>query len=90
VAGALHFEDATVGCAGCHSGPRYSDDVRTGGPFVTATLLGIGRRGASMHDGCGQTLDARFDPDLAGDDHGRTGHLTSDALGELTADLSTL
>ncbi len=95
VAGGVIFEDATVGCAGCHSGPRYADDlhydVGTGGEFVTPTLLGIGRRGSLMHDGCGETLADRFEPGCGGGEaHGRTAHLTEGELDDLIAYLETL
>jgi hypothetical protein len=58
------FFDATVGCATCHSGPSYADnlkhDVGTGGAFVTPALTGVGLRAPLMHDGCASTLRERF------------------------------
>ncbi len=95
VAGELVFADATVGCAGCHSGPRLTDDrmydVGTGGLFSTPTLLGIGRRGSMMHDGCGADLRDRFDASCGGGDaHGRTSHLSATELDDLIAYLASL
>ncbi|MEZ4435974.1 MAG: hypothetical protein R3F65_26555 [bacterium] len=95
IAGAAVFADPMVGCAACHSGPRLSDgaryDVGTGGAFETATLLGIGRRGSLMHDGCGLSLADRFDEGCGGgDDHGRTSHLSATELADLVAYLATL
>lgn len=94
-AGEVVFGDAVVGCAVCHSGARLSDglrhDVGSGGFFETATLLGVGRRGALMHDGCGETLADRFDAACGGgDDHGRTSHLSAEELADLVAYLATL
>jgi hypothetical protein len=95
MAGEVVFGDAVVGCAVCHSGHRLSDglrhDVGSGGVFETATLLGVGRRGALMHDGCGETLADRFDAACGGgDDHGRTSHLSAEELADLVAYLATL
>ncbi len=95
IAGEVLFADPTVGCTACHGGPRLTDDavydVGTGGAFVTPTLLGIGRRGSLMHDGCGVALTDRFDPTCGGGDaHGRTSHLSASEIRDLTAYLSTL
>lgn len=94
VAGEVVFENPTVGCAGCHSGPRYSDgrryDVGTGEPLETATLLGIGRRAKLMHDGCATELSGRFDPVCGGNRHGRVSHLSLTQMRDLMAFLRTL
>ncbi len=94
IAGQLVFEDPTVGCAGCHAGPRYSDgrryDVGAGEPLETATLIGIGRRAKLMHDGCADTLEGRFDPSCGGRDHGRVNHLSTAQMSNLLAFLRTL
>ncbi len=94
IAGELVFETASVGCAGCHSGPRYSDgrryDVGTGEPLETATLIGVGRRAKLMHDGCADDLAGRFDPLCGGRDHGRVSHLSVVQMRDLLAFLRTL
>lgn len=94
VAGELVFENPTVGCAGCHSGPRYSDgrayDVGTGEPLETPTLLGIGRRAKLMHDGCADDLAGRFDPVCGGNSHGRVSHLSVTQMRDMLAFLRTL
>lgn len=94
VAGHLVFNNPTVGCAGCHNGPRYSDgqayDVGTGEVLETATLVGIGRRATLMHDGCATELAGRFDPVCGGDRHGRVNHLSVNQMRDLMAFLRTL
>ena len=95
IAGRDIFNDPVVGCATCHTGPRFADglryDVGTGGRFETATLVGVGRRGVYMHDGCGVTLEDRFDPDCGGGEaHGQTAHLDDGQLADLIAYLRTL
>jgi mono/diheme cytochrome c family protein len=90
------FADPAVGCADCHSGPRYSDgdraDVGTGGIFEVPTLLGVGARLPVMHNGCAETLQQRFtDPVCGGGDlHGVTSNLDDDDIGALVAFLRTL
>lgn len=95
IAGRDIFNDPVVGCAGCHTGPRLADglrhDVGTGGRFETATLIGVGRLGTYLHDGCGATLEDRFDPECGGGEaHGRTAHLDDGQLADLIAYLRTL
>lgn len=91
------FTDAAVGCAGCHTGPQFSDFtlhvVREGGdPTKTPSLLGVGTRAPYMHDGCAPTLIDRFiDPACGGGDrHGRTSHLDDAQIAALVAYLQTL
>ena len=61
--GAL-FESMDIGCSGCHSGPRLTDNstrlVGTGGAFQVPSLLGLAARAPYMHDGCAKTLRDRF------------------------------
>jgi hypothetical protein len=67
---------AAAGCDGCHTGPWLTDglehDVGTGEALQTPSLVGLGARGPWMHDGCADTLAARFDPACGGDRHGAT------------------
>ena len=70
------FERADVGCATCHSGPKYTNnktvDVGTGGSFQVPPLVGVGWRTPLMHDGCAATIADRFDR-CATAGHGSTG-----------------
>jgi hypothetical protein len=90
------FEDARVGCASCHGGPRGTNnqtlDVGTGAAFQVPSLRGIAWRAPFMHDGCAPTLRARFtDPQCGGGDrHGVTSHLSPAAINDLIAYLETL
>lgn len=88
------FEDAKVGCAECHSGPRLSNDVTvdvgTGRAFQTPSLLGVRDRAPFMHDGCAKTLRDRFDPLCGGTHHGDTDGLSSGDLDDLVAYMSSL
>lgn len=82
------FSDATVGCASCHSGPQYSDnlkhDVGTSGNFVTPALTGVGLRAPLMHDGCARTLKDRFGI-CGGTDHGNIAALSAADIDALVA-----
>ena len=88
------FADATVGCAGCHSGRMFtsnaSANVGTGRAFQVPSLIGIAARAPFMHDGCAATLHDRFGPCGGGDQHGRTSHLTASQIDDLVAYLETL
>lgn len=90
------FNDATVGCATCHSGPRFSNnqtmDVGSqDGYLQVPSLLGVWARAPYLHDGCAKTMADRFT--LACDKrsmHGNiTGLTTADSLA-LSAYLETL
>lgn len=93
--GRVIFEDPVVGCATCHQAADYqagrAHDVGTGGRFQTPSLVGVGLRRPLMHDGCAESMAARFDPDLrredgtacGGDTHGNLDHLEPDELGDL-------
>ena len=82
------FFDATVGCASCHSGPEYSDnlkhDVGTSGNFVTPALTGVGLRAPLMHDGCARSLKDRFGI-CGGTDHGDISGLSATDIDALVA-----
>ncbi|MEO0603308.1 MAG: c-type cytochrome, partial [Myxococcota bacterium] len=91
------FEREDVGCLTCHQGRQLADaamhEVRPGDPaFKTPSLLGVGARAPYMHDGCAETLEARFtDPDCGGgDQHGQTSQLSPQELDALVAYLRTL
>lgn len=89
------FEDATVGCATCHTGPRLTNntsvDVGTGGVFQVPSLLGIADRAPFMHTGCALTLEDRFAVSCGGDArHGRVEHLSSEQRADLVAYLESL
>jgi mono/diheme cytochrome c family protein len=89
------FNDSTVGCAGCHSGPRLSNDqlvdVGTGKRFKVPTLLELAGRAPYMHTGCAATLRDRFKPECGGGDrHGQTSQLSTAQIDDLVAYLETL
>jgi DNA-binding beta-propeller fold protein YncE len=91
--GQVLFSDPVVGCAGCHSGPSYADDLKhdvgTGGSFVTPALLGVGLRAPLMHDGCASSLRARFGV-CGGTAHGDVSNLSEADLDALVAFMRTL
>jgi len=89
------FNEPSLGCATCHSGPRLTNnqtlDVNTGaGPFQVPSLLGIAWRAPYMHQGCAATLEDRFGPCGGGDRHGQTSKLTVAQRSDLIAYLETL
>jgi mono/diheme cytochrome c family protein len=88
------FESATVGCATCHSGAHFTNnltmDVGTGGAFQVPSLLGVGSRPPYLHDGRALDLADRFGPTGGGDRHGHTSSLTSDQIDDLVAYLRSL
>jgi mono/diheme cytochrome c family protein len=88
------FEQASVGCSGCHEGAQLTNsemaDVGTGGAFQVPSLLGVSGRAPYFHDGRVPTLVRRFGPEGGGDQHGRTSHLAPAAIGDLVHYLETL
>jgi len=90
------FEDAEIGCAGCHDGPRLTNNatvaVGTGRPYQVPALTGLAWRPPYMHDGCAPTLAERFSSASCGggDQHGVTSKLTRAQLADLTAYLTSL
>jgi mono/diheme cytochrome c family protein len=88
------FNDSTVGCATCHSGPRMTNNlttsVNTGGPFQVPSLLGLAWRAPYMHSGCAATLQERFAYCGGGDAHGTTSQLTAAQQSDLVAYMETL
>ena len=90
------FEDAAVGCAGCHSGVRLTNnqsvDVGTFGVMQVPSLNGLASRAPYMHDGCAKTLEDRFTNTACGggDLHGHTSQLSAADVADLVAYLKTL
>jgi len=90
------FEDAKVGCAACHAGPRLTNNatvaVGTGRPYQVPALTGVAWHPPFMHDGCAPTLADRFSSSSCGggDQHGVTSKLTREQLGDLIAYLTSL
>jgi cytochrome c553 len=88
------FESDAVGCTGCHSGEKLTNnktvDVGTGGEFQVPSLVGVAYRAPFLHDGCAATLRDRFDPQCGGDKHGVTADLGSAQLDDLVAYLESL
>jgi hypothetical protein len=88
------FHDGFVGCASCHSGEKLTNnqtvDVGTGEAFQVPTLVGVSMRTPLMHNGCADTLLARFGDCGGGEKHGHTAQLSADQLADLVAYLETL
>lgn len=90
------FADPSVGCATCHSGPLFTNNVtvsvNTGAPLQVPGLRGVGARAPFMHDGCAPTLRDRFTNTTCGggDAHGHTSQLSSPQIDDLVAYLETL
>jgi hypothetical protein len=91
--GKVLYDSPSVGCATCHSGPKFTNnqtvDVGTGGAFQVPPLVGVGWRAPFMHDGCAATLADRFGS-CATPAHGSTSSLTPENISELIAYLETL
>jgi mono/diheme cytochrome c family protein len=88
------FQDPNVGCAACHAGAMFTDNighqVGTGGAFITPSLLGVGSRAPLMHNGCAATLNDRFGSCGGGDLHGKTSTLTVEQKSDLVSFLRSL
>ena len=87
------FERADVGCAGCHSGPKFTNnqtvDVGTGGAFQVPPLTGVAWRTPLMHDGCAATIADRFGA-CSTSAHGSIGSLSASDISDLVSYLETL
>lgn len=87
------FFDPSVGCATCHSGEAYTDDlphdVGSGGTFITPSLRGIAFRAPYMHDGCAATLRDRFGL-CGGSAHGNVEGLGPSQIDDLVAFMESL
>jgi mono/diheme cytochrome c family protein len=93
--GQVLFDDSNVGCSGCHSGPKLTNnatvDVGTGGAFQVPSLFGLAWRPPFLHAGCATNLADRFTAYCsAGGSHGKTSQLTYSQLNDLLAYLETL
>jgi mono/diheme cytochrome c family protein len=90
-AGRAVFEDPAVGCAGCHAGPRLTNnenhDVGTGGAYQVPSLIDVAARGPWMHDGRARSLR---DAVLLGEGHGAARHLDAERLSDLLRYLESL
>lgn len=88
------FEDQAVGCASCHSGTHFTNNLNTaigkGKSLQVPSLVGVAWRAPYMHDGCAATLADRFNPQCGGMAHGDISNLTSDDLADLVAYLESL
>ena len=95
------FNNPKVGCAGCHSGPLFTDlkmhAVGTRGPldgdkaaFDNPSLLEVWRTGPYLHDGRAVTLKELFTKFNQGDFHGHTSGLSKQDLDDLAAYLLSL
>jgi hypothetical protein len=88
------FNSSAHGCAGCHSGPQFTNnaqaDVGTGGSFQVPSLIGLAMRAPYMHNGCARTLRDRFGACGGDARHGQTASLLPGELTDLIAYLETL
>jgi cytochrome c553 len=88
------FDSAETACASCHTGPALTNnasvDVGTGGLFQVPSLRGLAMRAPFMHDGCAETLRARFDTGCGGATHGNIAGLSDTDVDDLVAYLETL
>lgn len=80
-------------CVRCHSGPLYTNnqtmDVGTGKAFQVPPLVGVSARLPLMHDGCAETVEARFDH-CDSPRHGKAATLTADQRADLVVYLKSL
>jgi cytochrome c peroxidase len=96
------FESTATGCAQCHTGPSYTDqlaaDVGTQGErdkleeraFVTPRLVELWRTAPYLHDGSAATLMEVLTTRNQTDRHGRTSHLDQRQLEDLVEYLRSL
>jgi mono/diheme cytochrome c family protein len=90
------FQSADVGCATCHSGAKLTNNLSAAIDTVKNTrlqvpsLVAVGYRAPFMHNGCAQTLSARFDPACGGNAHGNTAALSDTQRDDLIAYLESL
>lgn len=91
--GAEVFARPEVGCATCHSGPRYTNNqsfvILGGDPMNTPPLTGVFATAPYFHDGSAQTLRAVLEFSRAGA-MGDTSSLTDAEMNALEAFLSSL
>ncbi len=87
------FENAKVGCSGCHSGELMTNlkiyDVGTrnsndsSGKFVTPMLVELWRSAPYLHDGSAATMQEVLTTRNPGDRHGVTSRLTKEQIDDL-------
>jgi hypothetical protein len=87
------FERSDVGCSGCHSGAKLTNnatlDVGTGGAFQVPPLVGVGWRMPLMHGGCAATIANRFTT-CASQNHGNLAGLSTQDISYLETYLESL
>jgi mono/diheme cytochrome c family protein len=104
--GRVLFEDATVACASCHIGPRFTDsslgfirhDVGTGSVADTASaagydtpsLVGVWDTAPYLHDGRATSLESVLTAHNPNDEHGTTSHLSTEQIAHLVAYLRSI
>jgi Cytochrome c len=90
------FNSTQVGCATCHSGAKLTNNksvaIDSGAELKlqVPSLVAVGYRAPFMHDGCAETLTARFDPACGGDKHGDVSGLSAEQREDLVAYLESL
>jgi mono/diheme cytochrome c family protein len=96
--GRVLFNDPSVGCATCHSGPQFTNNstvvvgYQNFGAMQVPSLRDVWARAPYMHAGCAATLRDRFTNLLCGggDMHGHTSQLAPTQIDDLVAYLQTL
>jgi len=87
------FESAEVGCAGCHSGPAYTDNVAYDMYGLrrvrTRSLVGVAATAPYLHDGSAPTLHAVVESARDGE-MGDTSSLSVAEVDDLVAYLKSL
>jgi mono/diheme cytochrome c family protein len=89
------FEDATVGCATCHSGANFTNnqsaDIGFGIALQVPSLIDVQFRAPYLHDGSALTLADRFtDATAMSGKHGATSQLSPAQITNLTSYLNSL
>jgi mono/diheme cytochrome c family protein len=91
------FQDSSTGCATCHSGKNFTNNLNEdigfpGGVLLqTPSLIDVQFRGPFLHDGSVPTLEARFtDPTAMSGKHGTTSQLTPAAITDLVNYMKSL
>jgi cytochrome c553 len=91
--GKVLFNQVSVGCAGCHSGAKFTDnttrDVGSGGAFQVPPLVGVGWRTPLLHDGCAKTIADRFGT-CESTKHGNINALSQSNIADLSMYLESL
>lgn len=92
--GAAQFAGETLGCATCHTGPRFTSttpkDVGTGGSFDVPSLTGVTFHAPYLHDGCAAGLKDVFVGCGKSGAHARAALLPAAQLDDLLAYMRSL